>query len=117
MTTPALQGIGLSRQREKYAAKMAGTPDSRAFDVVGAPIGSDSAEFQSVARRIANTDTLDAFLRDLNERYGAESSKLPQARNGAMPPASEARNDRRADPAPTGSIRPRAATFRDQPKR
>ncbi len=111
------EGIGLSRLREKYAAKMAGTPDSRAFDVVGAPIGSDSAEFQSVARRIANTDTLDAFLRDLNERYGAESSKLPQARNGAMPPASEARNDRRADPAPTGSIRPRAATFRDQPKR
>jgi len=111
------EGISLARLREKYAAKMAGTPDGPAFDVVGAPIGAGSAEFQSVARRIANTDTLDAFLRDLNERYGADHAKPPEARNRTVPAATEARNDRRADPAPTGSIRPRAATFRDQPKR
>lgn len=107
------EGISLARLREKYAAKMTGTPDGHAFDVVSAPIGAGSTEFQSVARRIANTDTLDAFLRDLNERYGAEYSKLPQARNGARP-AGEAKDDKRADPAPTGSIRPRAATFRNQ---
>lgn len=111
------EGISLARMREKYAAKMVGTPDGHAFDVVSAPIGAGSAEFQSVARRIANTDTLDAFLRDLNERYGAEYSKLPQARNGATPAATEARNDKRADPAPTGSILPRAATFPDRAKR
>lgn len=115
------EGISLSRLREKYAAKMAGTPDARAFDVVSAPIGADSTEFQSVARRIADTDTLDAFLRDLDERYGAEYSKQPQARNGAAPAAAEAKSDnkdrKRADPAPTGSILPRAATFRDQAKR
>ena len=110
------EAIGLGRLRERYAPKMAGTPDNVAFDVVSAPIGADSAEFQSVARRIANIDTLDAFLRDLNERYGAEMSKAPQARNGAAPKA-EARDGKRADPAPTGSIRPRAATFRDQAKR
>lgn len=109
------EGISLARMREKYAAKMAGTPDGHAFDVVSAPVGAGSAEFQSVARRIANTDTLDAFLRDLNERYGAEYSKLPQARSGAAP--AEAKNEKRADPASTGSIRPRAATFRDQAKR
>jgi len=62
---------------------MAGTPDRAAFDLVSAPIGPGSTEFQSVARRIGNTDTLDAFLRDLNERYGAEMSKAPQARNVA----------------------------------
>jgi hypothetical protein len=114
------EAIGLGRLREKYAAKMAGTPDGHAFDVVSAPIGADSAEFQSVARRIANTDTLDAFLRDLNERYGADMSKAPQARPGAPAPATkaEARTDnKRADPTPTGSIRPRAATFRNQIKR
>ncbi len=115
------EGISLARLREKYAAKMAGTPDGHAFDVVSAPIGAGSAEFQSVARRIADTNTLDAFLRDLNERYGAEYSKLPQARNGGAPAAAAAKSDnkdvKRADPAPTGSIRPRAATFRDQVKR
>lgn len=115
------EGISLARLREKYAAKMAGTPDGHAFDVVSAPIGAGSAEFQSVARRIVNTDTLDAFLRDLNERYGAEYSKLPQARNSTAPAAAEAKGDnkidKRADPAPTGSILPRAGTFRNQAKR
>ena len=111
------ESLGLVRLREKYAAKMAGTPDGHAFDVVSAPIGADSAEFQSVARRVADTDTLDAFLRDLNERYGAEYSKLPQARNSATPAGTEVRNDKRADPAPTGSIRPRAATFGNRSKR
>lgn len=111
------EAISLGRLREKYAAKMAGTPDGAAFDVVSAPIGAGSTEFQSVARRIANTDTLDAFLRDLNERYGAEMPKAPQARNVAPGTPAAANAARPADPAPTGSIRPRAATFRDQPKR
>jgi tetratricopeptide (TPR) repeat protein len=76
--------IGLIRLREKYAAKMADGPDRRAFEVVTAPIGTSGAEFQSIARKVAATDTLDGFLRDLRARYpdggppvGTEKAKGP----------------------------------------
>jgi len=61
--------IGLLRLREKYAAKMADGPDKRAFDVVTTPIGASGPEFQDVARKVAATDTLEGFLRDLRARY------------------------------------------------
>jgi tetratricopeptide (TPR) repeat protein len=61
--------MGLARLRDKYAAKMADTPDRHAFDVVSAPIGTGNAEFRSVATRIASLDTLDAFLSDMRKRY------------------------------------------------
>ncbi len=32
--------LGLGRFRDKYAAKMAATPDARAFDIVSAPLGT-----------------------------------------------------------------------------
>jgi hypothetical protein len=48
---------------------MADGPDKRAFDVVTTPIGASGPEFQDVARKVAATDTLDGFLRDLRKRY------------------------------------------------
>ncbi|MFA6266491.1 MAG: tetratricopeptide repeat protein [Pseudolabrys sp.] len=114
--TLADEQIGLARLREKYAAKMAGTADAHAFEVVSAPIGAGASEFQTVARRITNTDTLDAFLRDLDTRYGADPAKSPQA--NIAPKADAAKADgKRAEPATTGSIRPRPALFKDQAKR
>jgi hypothetical protein len=93
--------MGLARFREKYSAKMADTPDRRAFDVVSAPIGTASSEFQAVARSVAGTDTLDAFLREMRVRYpeaaalppaGKASEKSappvkPEAKNSPLPPA------------------------------
>src|SRR5258708_39210618 len=35
--------LGLGRFREKYAAKMAGTPDAHAFEIVSDPIGTSGA--------------------------------------------------------------------------
>ena len=61
--------IALARLRERYAPKFADGPDARAFAVVSAPIGAGNGEFQDVARRIAAINTLDAFLRDVHERY------------------------------------------------
>jgi hypothetical protein len=61
--------MGMDRLREKYGAKMAESPDARAFEVVSAPIGSDRPEFMAVAKRLAGTDTLQAFLRDIRKRY------------------------------------------------
>ncbi|HET7678988.1 MAG TPA: tetratricopeptide repeat protein [Xanthobacteraceae bacterium] len=61
--------IGLIRFREKYAAKMADGADRRAFDVITASTGDNSAEFREVARSVAAVDTLDAFLRALRTRF------------------------------------------------
>ena len=87
--------IGLIRLREKYAAKMADGPDRRAFDVVTAPIGTSGQEFQTIARKVAATDTLDGFLRDLRARYPDGSApkdaakgrpRIPLRAPGRKPP-------------------------------
>ena len=84
--------MGLARLREKYAAKMADGPDRRAFDVVSAPIGTSGGEFQDVAKRVANVDTLDTFMRDMRARY--PDAGLPPddaaAKAGATPAATPA---------------------------
>ena len=61
--------LGIQRFRDRYAPKMAGTPDARAFDIVSAPLGSASEDFQAIARAAAASDTLDDFLRDMKTRY------------------------------------------------
>ncbi|MFN3658952.1 MAG: tetratricopeptide repeat protein, partial [Pseudolabrys sp.] len=70
--------IGLMRLSEKYAAKMAEGPDRKTFEAVSGPIGTNSAEFQNVAKRLANTDTLAIFLRELKARY-PDASAMPAA--------------------------------------
>ncbi len=79
--------IGLARLRERYAAKMADTPDRRAFDVVSAPVGTASADFQEIAKKIAGVDSLDTFLRDMRTRYPDSAAISPGAANKAAPPA------------------------------
>jgi hypothetical protein len=61
--------LGLERFRDKYAAKMAGTPDARPFEVVSAPLGTGGADFHAIAHVAAAADTLDDFLRDMKARY------------------------------------------------
>ena len=62
--------IGHARLREKFTAKMAQTPDRRAFEVVSGGISVNSPEFRDVARMIASIDTLEGFLRDLRALSG-----------------------------------------------
>jgi hypothetical protein len=80
--------IGLARLREKYAAKFADGPDRRAFDIVSAPIGAASAEFQDVAKRLAGKDTLSAFLNDMRTRYpdSAAAAAAVAPEKEAVPP-------------------------------
>ncbi len=61
--------IGISRLKEKFAAKMAEGPDRRAFEVATGGYGTNSAEFRDVVRSVASVDTLDAFVRDMRKRY------------------------------------------------
>jgi hypothetical protein len=108
--------IGLDRLREKYSAKMADTPDRRAFDVVSAPIGTGSADFQEIAKKIAGVDSLDAFLRDMRTRY-PDSAPISPGASKAVPPATPEKPKEKtsvstppkgpapkADGTPTGSI-------------
>jgi tetratricopeptide (TPR) repeat protein len=76
--------LGLQRFRDKYAAKMAATPDARAFEVVSSPLGTSGAEFAAIAHAAASVDTLDNFLRDMKARYPDASAISPAA---DMPPA------------------------------
>ncbi len=85
----AEDALGLSRLREKYAAKMVEGPDARAFDVVSAPAGSGGAEFQTVAKRVTNVDTLNNFLADMRARYpeaAAVSPAGPAPQSAVTPP-------------------------------
>src|SRR5208282_4274343 len=77
--------LGLNRFREKYAAKMAETPDARAFEVVSAPLGTSGAEFSAIAHAAAADDTLAGFLRDLQARYPASNAMTLAAGQPAAP--------------------------------
>jgi len=77
--------LGLNRFREKYAAKMAETPDARAFEVVSAPLGTSGAEFSAIAHAAAAVDTLDGFLRDMQARYPDSNAMTHAAGQPAAP--------------------------------
>jgi hypothetical protein len=66
--------LGLARFREKYAAKMAQTPDAKVFEVVSAPLGSSGEQFAVIAKAATSIDTLDGFLRDMKARYPESSA-------------------------------------------
>jgi hypothetical protein len=84
-------------------------PEAHAFDVVSAPIGTGSVEFQEITRRIGGIDTLEAFLRDMHQRYPDPPASDPSAAKAPPPPA-KAPPDKAAaapvkpDAKPTGSI-------------
>lgn len=61
--------LGLDRFRQKYAAKIAETPDARMFDVVTTPVGARAEEFVEAAKAASSVDTLSAFLSDLRARF------------------------------------------------
>jgi hypothetical protein len=81
--------LSLGRLREKYAAKMAATPDARAFEVVSAPLGTSGTEFRDIARAAASIDTLEGFLRDMQTRYPDASPIPPPSTSAANAPASD----------------------------
>jgi hypothetical protein len=99
--------LGLGRFREKYAAKMAGTPDAHAFEVVSAPLGTSGKEFAAIAHAAAAVDTLDGFLRDMQARYPDASAAPPSAGQPAPPDAPQAATPAPAVP-PIPSIAPPA---------
>jgi tetratricopeptide (TPR) repeat protein len=108
--------IGLARLREKYGAKFSDGPDRRAFEIVSAPIGTSGADFQTVAKKVASVDTLDAFLRDLRTRYPESSAISPDGGSGTTPSA-ESAPDKAKGPqtnaAQPGEAMPNGSPIRD----
>ena len=92
--------LGLGRFREKYAAKMAATPDARDFEIVSVPLGASGTEFAAIAHAAASADTLEGFLRDMKARYPEASPNSPASE--PSPTASDAP----AGTAPTVSAQP-----------
>jgi hypothetical protein len=93
--------LGLARFRDKYAAKMARTPDAHDFEVVSVPLGTGGTEFREIARAAASVDTLEGFLRDMQSRY-PDASALPPASapTASGPTSSVAPDTRPAPPTP-----------------
>ena len=78
--------LGMGRFRDKYAAKMAATPDARAFDIVSAPLGTSGDEFGAIAHAAASIDTLEGFLRDMKARF-PDTSAISSATDPPPPAA------------------------------
>ena len=87
-------GIGLSRLKEKYAAKLDAETDRAAFEAATRLAAANSAEFATIASMAASVDTLDGFLREMRHRFPEMASRTP------LPAAAKAK----ADPNPTGSL-------------
>lgn len=79
--------LGMERFRGRYAGKMADGPDARAFEVITAPMGTESAEFGDVAREVSAIDTLNGFLRELRARYPDSEPPAPEAEAAPAAPA------------------------------
>ncbi len=86
-------GIGLSRLKEKYAAKLADEGDRITFEAATKLAATNSAEFAIIARMAASVDTLDGFLREMRNRFPEMASRTP------LPKVTS-----KADPSPTGSL-------------
>jgi tetratricopeptide (TPR) repeat protein len=78
--------LGLGRFRDKYAAKMAATPDAHAFQVVSAPLGASGDEFVAVSHAAAPVDTLETFLREMKTHYPDSSAVAPSSEPPPPPP-------------------------------
>jgi hypothetical protein len=58
----------LQRLRGRFAAKMADSPDARAFSVVTGRIEQQGVAFQDLAKSIAAVDSLQAFMTDFKKQ-------------------------------------------------
>jgi len=102
--------LGLMRFKEKYAAKMAETPDRHAFEVVSAEPGTGGPEFRDIATALSAVDTLKSFLRDLRARYPDSGALAPVAARPEAPPAVGAPETKPAVEAPV--VPPKAPALR-----
>jgi hypothetical protein len=66
---------GLDRLRASFASRMADTPESHAFNVLTSPTTGHGVEYRNLMREVSTVDTLQNFLRDYRERFGARRAQ------------------------------------------
>jgi tetratricopeptide (TPR) repeat protein len=66
---------GLATLRRDFAAKMAGTADADAFDVVAEGIDGGSGDVQEVAKRVARTELFERFLSEQRKNMSQQAAK------------------------------------------
>jgi hypothetical protein len=64
----------LDRLRKNFAAKMTGTPDAGAFNVLSQNIDLHGVAFRDAAAQIASVDTLQSFMKDFSKKLETHSS-------------------------------------------
>jgi hypothetical protein len=69
----------LAQFRERYAEKMAGTPDANAFVVVTEEIDTGGFAVRELARKLASVDTLEAFMTEFRARTNPAEEPTPAA--------------------------------------
>ncbi len=72
--------LGLDRFRQKYLAKMAETPDQRAFEILTTPVARAGQEFGEITKAASAINTLNGFMQEMRARYpdfGAVSNAPP----------------------------------------
>ncbi len=76
--------FALDRMRKKFYPKLVKTKDAESFLVVTKPVKQKDVAFRNLAKEIAATDTLDAFMKEFRSRYDGESdaSKTSSAKRG-----------------------------------
>jgi hypothetical protein len=54
---------------------MADTPESHAFNMLTSPTTGHGVEYRNLMREVSTVDTLQNFLRDYRERFGARRAQ------------------------------------------
>jgi hypothetical protein len=72
-------GLGVDRLRQKFAPKMADSPETAGFEVVTAPIEARGDAFREIARSVAARSSFEAFLREYKKRGAEEAGPRPGA--------------------------------------
>lgn len=77
--------FAVDRMHKKYYEKMLETPDAESFIMVTRPVQSQGTSFRELARDIAATDTLDAFMKEFRSRYD-QDEKASRSTAAPKPP-------------------------------
>ncbi len=70
-------GLGLSRLRSKFGARMANSAEWPLFDFVTGDVTMQSTEFRKLAHEVSGLDSLDAFLSAYRNLYSASTDPMP----------------------------------------
>jgi len=77
--TLANDEIGLTRLRAKYSDRMSETPEWPVFEFVTSKTAYGTSEFRTLARQIADVDSLNSFLSAYKTQYVDDGSIAPEA--------------------------------------